>query len=85
MKKTVSLIIITLVGLVFLYLSRFWIFNLWERSGLFGIKTLSPNGGLVGRWVRGTDLAPFELLIWIIGVFLILTLLQRAFDRISPP
>ena len=70
-------------GIILLYISRFWSFNLWSRDGLFGIKELPPTGGLLGRWLRGTDFAPFELLIWVAMVFLALTYLQRGIDRFS--
>ncbi len=83
MKRIVGLVIAFLAGLILLYLSRFWVFGLWSRDGLFGIKDLPPNGGLLARWLRGTDFAPFELLIWSILVFLVLTYLQRGFDLLS--
>ena len=85
MKRIIWLSIITLVGLILLYLSRFWFVSLWPRSGLFGVETLRPQGDLIAAWLRGTDLAPFELLIWAVGVFLILTLLQKLYDRLNQP
>ncbi|MEM8870165.1 MAG: hypothetical protein AAGB10_00210 [Pseudomonadota bacterium] len=72
-----------LVGLAF-YLSRYWVFRLWDREGLLGLEVLRPQGGLVGRWLRGTDAAPFELVLWGCGVFLILTILQAIWNRIFP-
>lgn len=81
MRRLLSLISVAVVATVLFYVSRFWDFRLWGRDGLFGIEQLRPQGGLLARWLRGTDLAPFELLIWIIGVFLILTWLQSLFDR----
>lgn len=66
------------------YVSRFWDFQLWDRPGLFGWSELPPQGGLVARWLQGTAAAPFEVLIWAIGVFLVLTVVQNLFDRISP-
>ncbi len=85
MKRTPLLLLVFLVGLVMLYLSRFWFVELWPRSGLFGVQDLRPGGGLLGRWLRGTPFAPFELLIWGSGVFLILTYLQRLIDFLSKP
>ena len=67
---------------IFYYLSRFWDFRLWGREGLFGFEDLRPQGGLLARWLRGTDFAPFELMIWVAGIFLALTLLQKLFDRL---
>ncbi|WP_299370582.1 hypothetical protein [uncultured Tateyamaria sp.] len=85
MKRILWLAIAATVAAVLFYVSRFWDFRLWSRDGLFGIEALRPQGGLVGQWVRGTDLAPFELLIWAVGVFLVLTLLQKLYDLLNPP
>jgi len=84
MKRIALLLLTAVVGVIMLYLSRFWIFDLWPRSGLFGIEQLRPGGGLLARWLRGTQFAPFELLIWASGVFLILTYLQKFIDFIFP-
>ena len=85
MKRLVWMAIVVFVAAVFFYLSRFWTLSLWPRSGLFGIEALRPQGSLVGQWLRGTDFAPFELLIWAIGAFLVLTVLQKLYDRLNPP
>lgn len=85
MMRRVTLMILTaLVALIFYYISRFWDFRLWDRDGLFGIEALRPQGGLLARWLRGTDFAPFELLIWVLAFFLCLTVLQKLFDLIWP-
>lgn len=81
MRRLMSLLTVAAVGGALFYVSRFWDFQFWGREGLFGIEALPPQGGLLARWLRGTELAPFELLIWAIGVFLILTLTQKLFDR----
>ncbi len=83
MKRVFVLLLVALLGLIMLYVSRFWIFDLWPRSGLFGWAELRPNGGLLARWLRGTSFAPFELLIWAAGVFMILTGLQKIVDFFS--
>ena len=85
MKRILWLTIAAVVATILFYVSRFWYLRLWPRDGLFGIETLRPQGGLVGQWVRGTDLAPFELLIWAVGAFLILTALQKLYDLLNPP
>ncbi|MEO0766604.1 MAG: hypothetical protein AAFY75_11355 [Pseudomonadota bacterium] len=85
MKRLIWMIIAIAVAAILYYLSRFWTLSLWPRSGLFGIEELRPQGSLVGQWVRGTDLAPFELLIWAVGAFLVLTLLQKLYDLLNPP
>jgi hypothetical protein len=79
-RRVLWLAVMTTVTAAVFYISRFWDFRLWPREGLFGVEALRPQGGLLARWLRGTELAPFELLIWVIGVFLLLTLLQRLYD-----
>ncbi len=85
MRKLVFLTMAAAMAGVFFYLSRFWFLSLWPRTGLFGIEGLRPQGGLLARWLRGTDAAPFELLIWAVGCFLVLTWAQTAYDRLTPP
>lgn len=72
-----------IIGAVLLYLSPFWPFDLWDREGLFGIQDLRPGGDLLSRWLRGTMLAPFDVLIWVVGVFLILTWVQNGLDWVK--
>ena len=83
MKRMIGIVVATIAGILLLYLSRFWVFSLWSRDGLLGIKELRPGGGLLARWLRGTDFAPLELIIWAILVFLALTYLQRIMDRLQ--
>ena len=83
MKRIVGIVSAVLMGLILLYISRFWVFDLWPRSGLFGIKQLRPTGGLLATWLRGTGLSPYELIIWAALVFTSLTYLQRFFDRLT--
>lgn len=82
MRRIVTMALIAALTAILFYLSRFWFLSLWPRSGLFGLETLRPQGGLIGRWLRGTDAAPFELLIWAIVCFLVLTWAQKLYDRI---
>ena len=83
MNRIASLTVAAVTGLMLLYISRFWPFSWWDRAGLFGIKELPPGGGLLQRWLRGTDFAPYELLIWFIGSFIVLSLLQWIFGKLS--
>ena len=83
MRKWLLLVIVTLLGVTLYYISRFWTWSLWPRDGLFGIEALRPQGGLLARWLRGTDLAPFELLIWAAGGFLILTAFEKLVARFA--
>lgn len=85
MRRAIMILPAFLVAVLMLYTSRFWTFALWSWPGLFGLKAPPPNGGLVAGWLRGTWAAPYELLIWAVGWFAILTLLQRAHDRLTRP
>lgn len=77
-QRIIGLVLAILAGILLLYLSRFWVFNLWSRDGLVGIKALRPNGSLLAYWLRGTDLAPFELIIWAVASFMALTYLEKV-------
>ncbi|MEX3017552.1 hypothetical protein [Gymnodinialimonas hymeniacidonis] len=83
-RRILFLSLTALLGLWFYYISRFWDFRLWDRDGLFGIEALRPQGGLLARWLRGTDFAPYELLIWVVAFFLALSILQKIFDFFTP-
>ena len=83
MRNVVGWTVFVIAAVVLFYISRFWDFRLWS-GGLFGIETLRPQGGLVAQWLRGTPLAPYELLVWLVGSFLTLSALEWAFTRIWP-
>ncbi|MEM9432970.1 MAG: hypothetical protein AAGA12_03550 [Pseudomonadota bacterium] len=83
-RRVIMLLLMFVVACVMLYVSRFWFVELWSRPGLFGLRDLRPQGDLLSRWLRGTSFAPFELLIWACGAFLILTWLQKIVDFFNP-
>ena len=83
-RHIVMLALMLLITAILLYLSRFWIFSWWGREGLFGFEALRPQGDLLSRWLRGTDFRPFELLLWVVGGFLILTWVQKIVDWLTP-
>lgn len=84
-RKIFFLAVAALLAAVLFYISRFWFLSLWPRSGLFGIEALRPQGGLVGQWLRGTEAAPFELIVWAILCFLALSLAQKLYDLVVRP
>ena len=81
MRKSIHLILMCFIALSMFYLSRFWIYNWWSNQGLFDISWLKPGGGLLGRWLAGTPLQTFELLIWGAGVFFLLTMLEKTLQK----
>lgn len=84
MRRVTLMVITALIGIVLLYLSRFWWLSLWPREGLLGLEALHPAGDLVTRWLRRTMAAPFATLLWAVGVFLVLTWVQALIDRLWP-
>lgn len=85
MRRALMLLLVASLAAIFFYLSRFWYLSLWDRPGLFGWEALRPQGDLVSQWLRGTNAAPFELLIWALGCFAILSLVQKLYDLITTP
>lgn len=83
MRKILLLLITAVLAAILFYLSRFWFLSLWPRSGLLGFEAVRPQGGLLGQWLRGTVAAPFELLIWAVLCFLVLSWAQKAYDRFA--
>lgn len=83
-RHILMLAFVALLTAILLYLSRFWIFSWWGRDGLLGFEALRPQGDLVARWLRGTDFRPFDLVFWVVGGFLILTLAQKIVDWLTP-
>lgn len=83
LQRVARLAVAALVGLLLLYVSRFWPFELWGRDGLLGWAALAPGGDLLAGWLRGTPAEPFALVIWAVATFLSLTFLQRLFDRLN--
>ncbi len=81
-RRIILLLLVVVLGIALLYISRFWPVQLWSRPGLFGLSELPPQGGLLGRWLRGTPFAPFELLIWVMWVFALLSGLQWIADKL---
>ena len=85
MARVIGLIVAVLLAVVFLYISRFWIFDLWGREGLFGVEYLRPGGDLLRRELRGTPLAPYDLLVWAGGGFFVLTMLEKLWVKLTNP
>tara|TARA_R110002110_G_scaffold3151_5_gene16234 strand:+ start:2665 stop:2907 length:243 start_codon:yes stop_codon:yes gene_type:complete len=78
LKRLSGLMIAAILGVALLYISRFWMFDLWSQDGLFGIGSLRPQGNLLAGWLWGTALAPFDLLLWVVGSFFLLTVASKS-------
>lgn len=74
----------------FLYLSQFWVYRLWTRADLEGTPWLAwarPDGDLVTRWLRAlprdvVNWGDYAVIIWGVGAFLVLTLLQWIWGKV---
>ena len=75
---TVALILLTVLA----YVSRFWVFSWWERGGLFGIEALRPAGDLWRRWMNGFDLGPYDIVLWAVAAFALLSVIQWIWAKI---
>jgi hypothetical protein len=68
---------------IFAYLSRFWIFDLWSRDGLLGYSVLRPGGDLWRRWMNDLGFGSYDVILWVVGVFAVLTVVQKIWDRFA--
>ena len=84
MRRVTGILIAILLTLIFLYLSRFWIWQApWGNDGLFGIKALSPRGNVLRQLIPIKSLAVFDILIWFAVVIFTLSGLQWLKTRIA--
>ena len=81
--RVIGVLIAILLAVVIAYASRYWIFDLWGREGLAGLQSLPPQGELIRRWTGGTIWSPFDIVLWGVGAFLLLTFVQAIRDRIK--
>lgn len=83
MRRTLGVGLAVLLALVLFYVSPFWPFRLWSRDGLLGIDRLRPQGDVVGIELRGTELSVFDLMIWAILGFLLLSAVQWIWRKLT--
>lgn len=83
MSRVIGIVVAILLAFVLLYISRFWVFDLWAREGLFGIEYLRPGGDILRRELRGTFFAPYDLLVWVAGGFFVLTMMEKLWIKLT--
>lgn len=81
--RVFKIVVIIIAAILLLYISRFWPVELWPRRGALADLGLRAQGGMLAYWLRGTPLAPFELVIWVVLTFTVLTGLDRLFTRLD--
>lgn len=77
MRRILGLLLALILIAVFAYVSRFWAFTWWGREGLFGIEELRRGGDLWRRWMNDAGLGPYDIVLWAIGCFIVLSLVQK--------
>jgi len=82
MRTACAVVLVLCVAVVLFYLSRFWPFDLWTRQSWLAQVGLRPQGGLLQLWLRGTGFAQFELIIWGVASFLILSITEKLVQLI---
>ncbi len=83
MSRVTGIVVAFLLVVVLLYISRFWVFDLWTREGLFSIEYLRPGGDILRRELRGTFFAPYDLLVWVAGGFFVLTIMEKLWVKLT--
>ena len=83
MTRVIGMALAVLLAACAWYASPWWPFRWWDREGLLGIQALRPQGDIAASLTRGTPLAPHELILWGIGVFLLLTAIQKVWTRFT--
>lgn len=82
MRRLVAVGLVVCVAAGLLYISRFWPFELWARQGWLDQAGWRPQGGMLLHWLRGTQFAQFELLIWVTGSFVALSVTEKLAQHI---
>jgi hypothetical protein len=82
LRRLLALVLVLVVATGLFYVSRFWPFELWTRQSWLGQMGWRPRGGMLMQWLRGTPFVQFELLLWGVGSFLLLSLTERLAQAI---
>lgn len=77
MKTALATVIVVCIAVALFYISRFWPFDLWTRQSWLAQLGLRPQGGLLQVWLRGTPFAQFELIIWAVASFVVLSWTEK--------
>lgn len=77
----ILLALILLAGLA--YVSRFWVFDLWGQGGLLGLGALRSGGDLWRGWMNALGLGAYDILLWGVAGFLLLSVVQKIWDRLT--
>ena len=82
LRWLIGMALVILLIFAIYYSSRYWGFRFWGREGLLGIEYLRPQGDLVSRSLRQTPGAPYDIVLWALGWFAVLSLGQKVWGWI---
>lgn len=82
-KRLIGVLVALALLAIVVYVSRFWMFDLWPREGLFGIETLRPGGDLWRRWMRDLGLGTYDILLWAVAGFALLSVAQKIWSLLA--
>lgn len=82
MRRGLGLLFATAILAALAYVSRFWVFSWWGREGLFGVERLSSGGDLWRSWMADAGLGPYDVMLWAVACFVLLSAAQRLWSRI---
>jgi len=87
----IGLILASFLAAAFLYASRFWTWRFWSNDGLFGWMFLGRDGDILRRNLRDVaqsagygEINAFDVVIWGLLIFLILSVLQWLWNLLAP-
>lgn len=83
MRRAAGLCLALILAVALAYVSRFWVVELWGREGLFGVGGLRAGGDLWRGWMRVIGLGAFDLILWAVAGFALLTVVQKIWDRLT--
>ena len=79
MRGFIGALLFLLLALALAYVSRFWPFRLWGPGPLLGV--LPPGGDLWSSWMRMLGLGAYDLILWGVFAFMLLTGAERLWSR----
>ena len=83
MRRAAGLCLALILAVALAYVSRFWVVERWGREGLFGVGEVRAGGDLWRGWMRGIGLGAFDLILWAVAGFALLTVVQKIWDRLT--
>lgn len=81
MRRIFGPLLFLFLTLALAYISRFWPFRLWGPEPLFGV--LPPGGDLWRSWMRMVGIGAYDLILWGLFAFALLTGVERLWTRLA--